>query len=156
VKAEEIAAIAAAISAVAALVSLLVAAYFGWTQAHAAEPKVLVTGGTAFSVQGPTLGPPYYLVTVANRGIVPVTVTSVGFELKGKKTMPSMTPRDPRGVLSVPKRLDPGESTEVVFDHAELGQVQRDVGIIRAFALTATGDRYHGRRVDGRALAGWK
>jgi hypothetical protein len=156
VKAEEIAAIAAAISATAALVSLVVAAYFGWTQAHASEPKVVVATSTAFATYGPTLGPPFFLVTVANRGVVPVTVTSVGFGLRGRgETFVSMNPRDPSGAQSVPKRLDPGDSTSVVFELAELGQIQREKGITRAFASTGTGDRHYGNRVNGKSLATW-
>jgi hypothetical protein len=156
VKAEEIAAVAAAVSAVAALVSLLVAAYFGWMQAHASDPKVVVTATTAFPTAGPAIGPPFYLVTVANRGMVTVTVTSVGFELaQNGETLVSMDSRDPSGTPSIPRRLEPGMATSVVFDLAELGRVQREKGISRPFASTATGDRYRGRKVRGDKLASW-
>jgi hypothetical protein len=151
-----IASIAAAVSAVAALLSLAVAAAFGWAQLHASDPKVVVAMTTAFLTHGPTLGPPFSLVTVANRGVVPVTVTSVGFELGGEgETFVSMDPRDPSGAQSVPKRLGPGESTSVVFELVELGHMQREKGVKKPFAMTATGDRHRGRRVNGKALATW-
>jgi hypothetical protein len=151
-----VATIAAAISALTALVSLAVAAAFGWAQLHASDPKVAVMTSTAFRYGGPTLGPAFYLVTVANRGVVPVTVTSVGFELRGRgESFVSMDSRDPSGARSVPKPLGPGESTEVVFELADLGRVQREKGITRPFALTAIGDRHRGKRVDGKSLATW-
>ena len=151
-----IASIAAAVSAVAALLSLTVAAAFGWAQLHASDPKVAVTTSIAFRKIGPTVGPPFYLVTVANRGVVPVTVVSVGFELRRKgESSVSMDPRDPSGAQSVPKPLGPGESTDVVFELDELGQIQREKGITRPFASTAIGDRHRGRRVKGKDLAKW-
>jgi hypothetical protein len=154
-KPEEISALAAAISAAATLVSLGVVAYFGWAQVHASDPKVLVTGSTSFVVAGEDVGPPFYVITVANRGVVPVTITSVGFEVSGDDSAFSLDPTDPQGRQSVPARLDPGESTSVVFDHLELGRMQRERGIRRPFALTATGERHRGKRVNGKKLASW-
>lgn len=152
--AEMVSAIAAAISATAALVSLLVAIVAVWTQAHAADPRIRVQTSTGFTTAGPMGGRPVFFVTAQNRGIVPVTIVSAGFDLSGEGTLIVPDPRGPNGERVIPERLEPGEALTVLLEIEDLARQHVERGIRRAFVSSAAGDRFTGD-VNGRALATW-
>jgi Flp pilus assembly protein CpaB len=141
-----VAAIAAAISAFSALVGLLVALAALRMQSQAGKPRVRVVVKATMLASGPRLGAPFVDVTAQNRGPVPVTITSVGFDLAAKgSTAPIFDPHTITGGRALPRPLQPGEAVSIVFDFLELARLDASNHVRGAFVDTAAGDRYTGR-----------
>ncbi len=81
-------AIAAAISASAAVVTLIVAGAALYIQHRAAQPRAKVTASPGLPAYGDRLGQPWYGITIYNAGSVAVRVGGAGFQTANGGTVP--------------------------------------------------------------------
>lgn len=147
VKAEEVALLGlvfAIISAIAAAISARSAHVAVQMQRRSVEPSLTVS--LTFSVAaagGESL--PFASLTVANSGLIPVDVTSVGLVPAGGGTMPIMSPKG-YGNQRVLGWLEPGRAVTAVLEIAELarGHQRAPGGINGAFANTAANGTFKG------------
>jgi hypothetical protein len=152
---ELVSAVAAAISAAAALVSLLVATFAVYTQSQATKPRLLVSTSTGIPVYGSRTGDPFYLVNAENRGLVPIVLGGFGFELAGGRQYVNFDPQTADGRRVAGQKLEPGEAVSVTFPIRELARTHVENGVRRAFVNTAAAGTFTSKRIDGRALASW-
>ncbi len=117
-----------------------------YVQSQAGKPKVRVVVKAAMDASGPRLGAPFVDITAQNRGPVPVTISSVGFDLAARgSTAPIVDARTITGERALPRPLQPGEAVSIVFDFLELARLDATNHVRAAFVHTAAGDRYTGR-----------
>jgi hypothetical protein len=106
VNAEEAAAVAAAISAATALVSVGALVVSTWLQWRAGRPRVEVEGAIhtlVSSVSG--MGKPMFGIDIRNVGVIPVVVTSVGIVFHGGELGTLAYVRTLLGEQVLPKKL---------------------------------------------------
>jgi hypothetical protein len=155
------------VAALAAVVSALFAILAVRTQRAAQRPHVRVRHTTPMPVwqpmpgsfQGSKLGDPWFVVTVHNDGLLPVTVNSAGLAFGSEGSAPFLGPPSALGGVGdrLPKRLEPGEEAALYLDplrmiavaHAEHG------GAKWVTATLAGGQEFHGPRIKKAWLDGW-
>lgn len=152
-----ISAIAAVFSGVAAAISAGVAATAVYVQWRLARPNVRVDLSTKIPFGIPGVPEDAVLaIDVLNRGLVPVTIDGLGFELRDRRTSPVLDPREITGRPGVPRVLAPGEALTIPTDIRAIAQLHVAEGGLRcAYATSAAGDRYRSRPIRGSWLASW-
>jgi hypothetical protein len=142
-------AIAALIGAIAAVVSAIFAGVAIRTQRRQSMPHVRVTHGTGFPVHGgvgrnlagSTLGVPWFIITVHNDGLIPVTVRSVGLEMNDGGSAPFIRPPWP-GADELPKIIAPGDEATFYLDELpRIAQVHAEHGGARGATAKLVGRR---------------
>jgi len=153
-------AIAAAIGAVAAVVSAGFAGVAVWSQRQANKPHLRVSVTTALAAFGDEVSNALYVINVYNSGTVPVRLQGAGFEAKGG-TIPYMGTGwghpAPDG-RTLPYTLEPGEELSLFWrDVRELARIH--VGeqgpLCRGFVTTAGDHRFRSKAIKPAALATW-
>jgi hypothetical protein len=134
-------------AAVAAAVSAGIAAFAAWVQWGTTRPKVRVTGETSTAMNSTRTWPTMLNITVQNRGVVPLVITSVGYNTHDKENLLTLFPVDPFGnaMQGGPWRVEPGEARSF-YQTMEAAKEAATTygGLTGVWALTAAGDRFRG------------
>jgi hypothetical protein len=143
---------AAAISALAALVSLCALVFSVSLQWWSGRPHVKVVGLVShlMSEAGP-LGHWRYCVEVRNTGSLPVVVKAVGvvyrrgWRFRRPEEFGTITHTRADSGESVPKKLEAGEDIALMTDLNAVVATHREKGVAGVWARTAAGKVYRGK-----------
>ena len=146
-------AVAAVVSAIAALVSVCALVASVWIQWRGSRPRVEVVGQFATLLSRTTTGPTRFSIEVRNAGTLAVVVSSVGI-IYGDGQLGALP--DARTLLDeyvLPRTLQPGEAVTLTNDIAPILEAFRTRGIRSVYANTAAGRRFTGKQTAN--LAGY-
>jgi len=150
---EQASALAAAVSAVAALVSLGALLLSVWVQWRGSRPRVEVEGAIHTLVSSTSgMGDPKFGIEVRNVGVIPVVVTSVGVRFRDGELGTLPYARTLVGEQVLPKKLDAGESVSLANELQPVVDSHHQKGIVAVWARTQAGRVYGGRntaKLDG-------
>lgn len=153
-----VSAIAAAISSLAALLSLLFAGFALYLQWTGGRPSLSLEIRSAFVLGG--LGArkePMLEIEARNRGRVRVVVASAGFTVAGGGRLGLMGGHDILGRQVLPAPLEPGDSVSVAADIRDIATKHvSGPRVTGAYVNTSGGDRFTcGIKNGGRWLESW-
>ena len=139
---------AAVASAVAAVVSASAAAIALAMQMRTTRPRLHVELRIARVISTVRVGEPFVSIEVANTGLLPVDVTSVGLVGHRGQLGHLFSTQDASGRTVIPTRLEPQQSISVVGSIAEAHKWQQTRGLTGVYAMTAAGKRFKGNVTD--------
>lgn len=135
---------------------------FNWRQAVRKDKRVVdVRRSTAMPTYGAKVGPFYARITATNIGHRPVTVTTISLELAGSARLAVLAGGGLPGVpdTQLPATLSDGQSAQVYFSYAEVGEALMRSGRTAKTKLTpvcedSAGGTYRGEpwEVDPREI----
>lgn len=137
--------LSAFLSAIAAVFAARSAHQAVRLQRRSVEPDLRVTLSYAIAMYPGHGARETALISVANAGLIPVDLVSVGFLPRDKGTMPIMGPEG-FGGSTVLGWLEPGRSVTAVYDLADLADAAARApgGIRGVFAQTAANGQFEG------------
>jgi len=103
------------------------------------EPEITVTASVAFMGMGETLSPPLIIITAANTGNKPVTLSSCGIELENNEMLHFTRSN------GLPVRLRVGEAHVLPLTVEELKQSLNGKKPLHAWFGDATGRKYNSK-----------
>jgi hypothetical protein len=141
-----VAAVAAAISALTAFVSVSALVFSTWLQWRAGRARVNLEGAIHTLVSSTSgMGTPMFGIDVRNVGVIPVVVTSVGVVFRNGELGTLAFVRTLLGEQVLPKRLDAGEAVSLAHELQPVVDSHHEKGIRAVWARTAAGQTYRGK-----------